>query len=386
MASVWIVRRTTPAGASRYHVRYRLGGAASPQRYGGSFRLRRDADARVRFIRSELAGGRHPAFPTDQNAPQTLGDAADAYLRDLDASGNTTRTYRQALNLLGDLRGRDPAALRPADIQAWIHRLSKSLAPATVRKYLDPLRQVLDIQEVHPNPARSPLLRLPSKPGEEVDPPAYRDVQAILAACTPRHQLHLQVLAETGLRCVELEGLRWADVDFRGGRLRIARGRTKGGTAGRRWVPLPQSLLDDIAALQPLEDRDPEAAVFPTATNRAIGNAIRRACRDAGTAHYSPHDLRHRWISILIRGGVDPATVARVAGHSRSSVTLDVYSHVLVDEPEWVIAQMRARVRALLYPDATETPDVDRDHGGSGGYRDRTGDLRAASATLSQLS
>jgi hypothetical protein len=33
-------------------------------------------------------------------------------------------------------------------------------------------------------------------------------------------------------------------------------------------------------------------------------------------------------------------------------VTLDVYSHVLIDEPEWVIAEMRA----LLYPATDETP------------------------------
>ena len=39
------------------------------------------------------------------------------------------------------------------------------------------------------------------------------------------------------------------------------------------------------------------------------------------------HDLRHSAISHLIRAGVDPVTVSRFAGHSKTSVTLDVYAH-----------------------------------------------------------
>ena len=50
----------------------------------------------------------------------------------------------------------------------------------------------------------------------------------------------------------------------------------------------------------PPDDRTAERRVFPGATPRAIGNMMRRA----GVAHYSPHDLRHRWISMQVKRGV----------------------------------------------------------------------------------
>jgi integrase len=47
---------------------------------------------------------------------------------------------------------------------------------------------------------------------------------------------------------------------------------------------------------------------------------------------YSPHDLRHRYISVKIREGVPVTQIAAHVGHSRKSLTLDTYAHVLIDD------------------------------------------------------
>ena len=62
-----------------------------------------------------------------------------------------------------------------------------------------------------------------------------------------------------------------------------------------------------------------------------------RACRNAGIAAYSPHDLRDRRISLWIAQGVDPVQAATWSGHSKASMTLDVYAHVMIDPEadEW---------------------------------------------------
>lgn len=60
MASSWITTRTTKSGEKRYRVEYRLGGRESPTKYGGSFRRKREADERRRWIDGELAGRRVP--------------------------------------------------------------------------------------------------------------------------------------------------------------------------------------------------------------------------------------------------------------------------------------------------------------------------------------
>ncbi len=59
-----------------------------------------------------------------------------------------------------------------------------------------------------------------------------------------------------------------------------------------------------------------------------------RACKAAGVARFGLRELRHRQLSLRIRDGLTATEVAARAGHARSSVTLDVYSYVLVDDRE----------------------------------------------------
>ncbi|CAN5320132.1 hypothetical protein BH18ACT12_BH18ACT12_23710 [soil metagenome] len=46
---------------------------------------------------------------------------------------------------------------------------------------------------------------------------------------------------------------------------------------------------------------------------------------------FSPHDLRHRRISLLHRQGRSWAEIARFVGQRKLSVKADVYTHVLSD-------------------------------------------------------
>jgi site-specific recombinase XerD len=49
---------------------------------------------------------------------------------------------------------------------------------------------------------------------------------------------------------------------------------------------------------------------------------------------FSPHDLRHRRISVLHRQGRSFAEIARLVGQKKLSVTADIYTHVLIDGRE----------------------------------------------------
>lgn len=62
------------------------------------------------------------------------------------------------------------------------------------------------------------------------------------------------------LRLGEAVGLRWADVDAAGLRLRLPKSATKRDRA--RWIYLPQWPMDAIEASCPLEDRVPDRKVF----------------------------------------------------------------------------------------------------------------------------
>jgi integrase len=53
------------------------------------------------------------------------------------------------------------------------------------------------------------------------------------------------------------------------------------------------------------------------------------ACRLAGIPSFSPHDLRHRRLTIWHHDGVPAKVLADRAGHAKASMSLDTYSHVL---------------------------------------------------------
>ena len=57
--------------------------------------------------------------------------------------------------------------------------------------------------------------------------------------------------------------------------------------------------------------------------------AFQRLLRQAGLRRIRFHDLRHTHASILIRAGEDILTTSRRLGHSRPSVTLDIYGHII---------------------------------------------------------
>lgn len=59
-----------------------------------------------------------------------------------------------------------------------------------------------------------------------------------------------------------------------------------------------------------------------------------RACKAAGVPAFSPHDLRHRRISLLHRQGRTWAEIGRFVGQRKLSVTADTYTHVLSDGSE----------------------------------------------------
>jgi integrase len=78
------------------------------------------------------------------------------------------------------------------------------------------------------------------------------------------------------------------------------------------------------------------------ASSDRLRTAIARACRACGVPEFSPHDLRHRRISVLHRQGRSWAEIASMVGQRKLSVTADTYTHVPVDGREVDYASLLA--------------------------------------------
>ncbi len=79
----------------------------------------------------------------------------------------------------------------------------------------------------------------------------------------------------------------------------------------------------------PPDDRIPERQLFPGLNEGTMRDAIGRASRAAGVPLYSPHDLRHRRGSLWHAGGMPARELAERMGHTKASMSLDVYTHVM---------------------------------------------------------
>jgi integrase len=333
VASLVITTRRTKDGP-RYVVRYRLGGRAYPIVHAGSFRTLNQAKARRDFVAGELAAGRSPAdaLRALSAAPSAIVGVetwAERFLASrIDIDSNTTKNYRSALRKVGETFGnRDPQTITVDEVAAWVAELAGKHKPGTVQLYLIAFRLLLDFSQVDPNPARDPRVKLPKRTREEPKPPSGEHLLAILDAMPERWRLLFVTVEQGALRLGEAVGLRWADVDAAGLRLRLPRSATKRDRA--RWVYLPGWLMDAIEATCPLEDRVAERKVFQGITEASAYQAMARACRNAKVPHYHPHDLRHRRITIWHQSGVPARELAERAGHARPSMSLDVYAHVM---------------------------------------------------------
>ena len=97
---------------------------------------------------------------------------------------------------------------------------------------------------------------------------------------------------------------------------------------------VPPLVFVAVLDLCPREDRTPERRVFQGFGGDRFRTAITRACTAAGVPAFSPHDLRHRRISLLHLAGVPWARIGEHVGQRNLAVTANTYSHVLVEEDE----------------------------------------------------
>jgi integrase len=340
--SSWIEKRPTANGGARYLVKYRLGGRESARRYAGSFPTRREALARQRWVAGELANMRVPRLrgleDASRSAP-TLAEAAERWRASrVDVTRGTAVGHRvqlgRVLPLLGSCRVDEITPANIAELVTALHAAGRKRE--TIRKSLGVLAQVLDYASVKDNPARDRVhVRLPREEREEPSPPTAGQIETVLPLMPRRHALAILVLDATGMRVGELEekGLRCGDLDELNHRWRIRRAVEKGRRG--RWIALPPDLYAAvIATLPPREDRDPQQPVFPGLTQERLRTAIARACKHSGTPTWSPHDLRHRRISLWHRQGETWALIGARVGQRSLSVTADTYTHVLLDDRE----------------------------------------------------
>lgn len=270
----------------------------------------------------------------------------------------TWNNYRPHLADLLDAYGAEPfESIQAADIVADLARAkARGLGRSVVNARRSIWRMIFDhaviLGAARYNPVSS--IRLPKglKQGKRTAP-TETQLRTILNNLDAPFGLFPYLLLCTGLRKSEALALRWDDVDLQADLIHVTKSLdyTNGSSpkykapkteAGTRDVPIIKILHD---ALQTARKGTNSILLFPAPpsnrsgkggglmSDRAYDGAWARYCEvagliDPGTGKptLTAHQLRHGTATLLFENNVDELTTQRILGHSRISITREIYT------------------------------------------------------------
>ena len=219
----------------------------------------------------------------------------------------------------------------------------KGLSAKTVRNINQVISSAMDFavaQKIIPeNPCKA--VALPKAEHKEMQTIPAEQLQAFLqeAKATGVYEMYYIELA-TGLRRGELLGLKWTDIDWKNGIIKVRRqvARVDGQIVeaplktknSYRAVTISQQAIE---VLKQQKEKTNDQYVFPSPNGGpispdSVNNMLKRVLARAGIPKVRFHDLRHTFATIALQNGVDIKTVSGMLGHFSAGFTLDTYAHV----------------------------------------------------------
>ena len=202
-------------------------------------------------------------------------------------------------------------------------------------------------------------------PAHKADVPKYKHsemtfldsdqaTQFLIAAQDSRYEALYYMAIHTGMRQGELFGLKWTDLDWARETIRVRRQVTripKQGwafespktKAGLRTIKLEAGILKIVRQHQARQDLEKIVVgdkweefnlMFPSTVGTpghqsALRKDFLKVLDRAGLPRLRFHDLRHTAATLMLNNDVPPIVVSKRLGHSKTSITLDTYGHLI---------------------------------------------------------
>ncbi len=269
------------------------------------------------------------------------------------------RTYENHIRpAIGSLK---LSKLTTADIQSIINEMASKYSYSTVKKVAEAVSACLShavaCRDLPYSPASAvvvPTAGHCAKATKELQIPSDEEIKKLFETA----EAYLfsdayKLLALTGMRQGELLALKWDDYSPDKKTLRIDETVAEVKDTDGRYVRILQSPKTKssrrLVALNPAAIEVVES-IFTANKNAGFGvgkddfivlnhvgkspschdlqRTLTRVCKAAGVKPFSPHAFRHYFASKCIENGCEMIAISRQLGHSRPSITADIYAHV----------------------------------------------------------
>jgi integrase len=325
----------------------------------GSGKSKTEAKKKLKEVLRKLDDG----LPIEPNG-YTVKDAVDAWFRyGLRGRDDDTVTNYRSLagkHILPDLGKRKLAKLDADDVDTWLERKSEILSTRTLRLLHSILNRAVKFAQARERVNRNVVILCEIPQGKKGRPSkslTFEEAEAVLRVA-PRFRIGTYVILSLliGARTEELRALTWDHVDLErkpetGGvpatppSIMVWHSvRTGGDTKtrkSRRTLALPRRCVDALRQHRDRQDLEREAAgddwqetglVFATRRGTELDahnvrRDFRKVIKAAGLVPggWTPREMRHSFVSLLSDNGVPLEDIARLVGHSGTSITETVY-------------------------------------------------------------
>jgi integrase len=303
-----------------------------------------DARERAREALKAAGKGNDPTADKrrDREAP-SFKEVVDRYIEEYAKPNKRTWQKDKRLlerNLMPGLGRRKAHLIGRTDLRAELNKIKSRPAPVEANRTFEVVRRLFNWAVEEEIVTESPAANLP-KPAEES--PRERsltadELQALwlaLDGASPTVRSVFRLMLLSAQRRNEVSRMRWADLDRREGWWNIPGELTK--TKRPYRVPLTPAMLAIIEEMERLK-LDPEW-VFSRSEGGGpipetnVTRPFRKLIRDAGIAHFMPHDLLHTVTSHMTAMGISQFDVGKVRHHtSNDSKTITSrYDHYTYD-------------------------------------------------------
>lgn len=298
-------------------------------------------------------------FKTSASREYTLADAIERYLKLLPEGVQSTTDKTYQLNYWkGELGSYAFAHITPALILSAREKLAdlptergnRKRTPATVNRYTAALSHLYTVAYKEWGWAdENPFHKLSKlkEPKGRVRFLSDDERVKLLDACQQSKNPFLYDIVVlcllSGARRMEINGLRWRDVDLQ--RKRIIFEKTKNGEV--RAIPLSEEALEILEKRYDKEKHLPGHWVFPSMTRDKpidITTAWENALTVAGIrADFRFHDLRHSAASYLAMNGASLTELSEILGHKTLSM-VKRYAHFTDSHTAQVVQSMNRKI------------------------------------------